>query len=83
MEVEPNNIYYGQDHCLLHRGIPSGVDFRVRRLHAASGVFKLTACGYGCREHPDCYGNGSLHAWGMTGRQRKRFEAACALGADA
>ena len=84
MKLRPNNIRYGQDHG-QYRGIPSGVEFEVRRLrHAVSVVFVLTACGYGClkRYHRDCYGHGKLYAWGLTSRQRKRFEAANAAELD-
>ena len=69
-----NQIPYGQDHA-FSRGIPSGVEFEVSHTRVSSG-FKLVACGYGCREHGQCYGNGALYPWGLTARQRQRFEEA-------
>lgn len=76
MRLKPNTIRYGQDHC-QHCGVPPGVDFRVERLRgAASVVFVLTACGYGCLRHRNCFGNGNLYIWGLTVRQRRRMEAA-------
>jgi hypothetical protein len=73
-----NQIRYGQDH-FQHRGIPAGVDFAVERFKEK--MFILTAHGYGCWKRDrhckrDCYGNGALFVWGLTARQRARFEAA-------
>jgi hypothetical protein len=68
-----NKIKYTQDRR-YPRGIPSGVDFTVEPFR--NDMWILTACGYGCRECPggDCYGNGSLIAWGVKGELQKRFE---------
>ena len=74
MKFRPDNkIRYGQDHA-FHRGIPAGVDFKVKPF--VQGRFVLTACGYGCleRHSAKCYGNGSLYPYGLTARQRSRFK---------
>ena len=68
-----NKIRYGQDR-FQHQGIPSGVDFRPA--FVGKHLWRLVGCGYGCLVHGNCYGNGALYPWGLTARQRKRFEKA-------
>ena len=70
-----NRIRYSQDHIWGGVGLPARTDFKVRPCGKA---FDLVACGYGCLERhtPECYGNGSLFAWGLTTQQRKRFKEA-------
>lgn len=67
-----NRIKYSQDRDYSLRGIPSGVDFAVTPIDETA--WKLTACGYGCFQHDDCYGNGALYAWDLTNSQQRRFE---------
>lgn len=70
-----NQIKYSQDFCtVMGIGVPSGVDFFVERCGQG---YSLRACGFGCLDNHtlECYGNGSLFAWGLTSAQRKRFEA--------
>jgi len=66
-----NKIKYGQDHRFF-RGIPAGVEFRVARFLADK--YCLVGCGYGCQDHANCYGSGSLIVYGLTAKQRKRFK---------
>ena len=65
-----NRLPYWQGVQARH-GIPSGIDFTITR---SAGMYKLRASGYGAR---GIYGNGALHvhAMGLSGRQRKRFES--------
>ena len=73
-----NKIRYGQD-FRQHVGIPSGVDFDVEHFgNKYSEMYVLTAPGYGDTSDSESYGAGSLHVWGLTERQRKRFEDAIA-----
>ncbi len=68
-----NRIKWTQDHCtVISAGVPAGTDWTIER---EGDGYSLAACGAGCRKHKDCYGNGSLHVWGLSARQRKRFEA--------
>ena len=67
-----NKIRYGQD-SMQYRGIPSGVDFVVAPF--SKDMFTLTAFGYGLLERGG-YGNGQLFVWGLTKKQRQRFEEA-------
>jgi len=71
-----NKMKYGQD-FRQHKGIPSGVDFAVERL--SDTHYRLTGYGYGQLDSGDHkgYGNGKLYVWGLTPRQRARFENAC------
>lgn len=73
MRFRPDNkIRYGQDHC-FYRGIPSGVEFQVERF--GDSMYRLTGHGYGVLgEGSEAYGNGQLYVWGLTARQRERFE---------
>lgn len=73
MKLKPNKIRYGQDFS-QHIGVPSGVDFKVASL--GDGRFKLVGDGYGELDRPDQYGNGALYVWGLSPKQRKRFESA-------
>lgn len=71
MRFRKNNRYkYGQDRR-QHVGIPSGVDFTVVRLF--DRIYILTVPGHGGLIE-GAYGNGPLFVWGLTSRQRKRFE---------
>ena len=68
-----NRVKYGMDFG-FYVGVPGGVDFAVTRCETGDGAnYKLVAPGYGA--HGD-YGNGSLITWGLTKRQRARFERA-------
>jgi hypothetical protein len=50
-----NKIVYGQDFC-WYKGVPSGVDFEVDKIHGS--IMFLKADGYG--NIPGNYGNGSI-----------------------
>ena len=73
MKLKKNKIKYGQDFCCGNIGIPAGIDFKVKKF--GGNMFKLRGKGYGLL--PNNYGNGALYAYGLTPRQRKRFEEAC------
>ena len=73
-----NRIRYRQD-LQRHRGIPSGVDFRVTvdcGLDRWLRRWRLIACGYGCRRHEGCFGDGSLTVSLVNTRLQRRFVAA-------
>ena len=75
MKFPPGNkIYFGQDHNFFI-GIPNGIDFEVEKPYT---FYELTACGYGCMEHEDCYGCGSLVVFPhcLTEEERKRLDEA-------
>ena len=87
MRFRKGNQYRYTQARSQHRGIPHGVDFNVRLLGKGSNVYVLTAHGYGCVERDPhrcmekrCYGNGALFVWGLTARQRARFDAAAKAG---
>ena len=67
-----NKIRYGQDHRQM-QGIPSGVDFEVRRI--TDTLFALSGEGYGDLSGLK-YGNGSLYVslGALDKRTRERFE---------
>jgi len=62
MKFEDNEIIYGQG-CSHHFGIPANIDFKVKLIRD-DPLYKLTACGYGCFEHEDCYGHGAIFLYG-------------------
>ena len=66
-----NRIKYGQDHFYC-RGLPSGIDFTVEPFQ--EGMYKLTGYGYGVLGSGESYGCGALYVYGLTSKQRKRFE---------
>ena len=69
-----NKIRWVQDHCTVYgETLPADVDFEVTPSIVG---FNLKACGYGCLEHTNCYGNGSLFAWRLHHTQRKQLERA-------
>lgn len=65
-----NYISYGLDHG-FHRGIPTGVEFEV--IDEGDNRYELIAPGYG---EVGNYGSGSLHVYGLTRRQQKKFRDA-------
>lgn len=78
MKFRPNNrIKCVQDHgTTWYDRVPPGIDFEVTVLGRG---FNLVACGYGCLSNPgedNCYGNGSLHAWGLSKHQRAMLKKA-------
>ena len=75
--LKNNRIQYGQDFS-FYCGIPAGVNFSVRKC-SADGRYDLIAPGYGA---PGDYGNGSLHVWGLTRVQRRRFDKNCSNVTD-
>ena len=58
-----NKIRFGQDHA-FYIGIPTGIEFTVKRLRKKDPLYELTGCGYGCTKHDSCYGNGRLYVRG-------------------
>lgn len=52
-----NKIIYGQDHRVL-QGVPSGRWFNVFKIR--DDLWELVACGFGCFDHHNCYGNGRI-----------------------
>ncbi len=75
MKFPPDNkIKYGQDFS-QHRGVPSDVEFEVKKF-SQEGMYVLTGYGYGQRLEPydkNSYGNGSLYVWGLTDEEREWF----------